>query len=150
VDDRVNLEAACCPHNGDADKAAFYLAEMKKCAFWKMTVSEDEGKVDTSDVGSKDFDVSAELRDGTMSLTVRGRLDTITAPNLLDFYERNKDQIQGVNVNCHDLDYISSAGLRVLVIMLKDCENGVTITEVNDSVRDILEQTGLDQILTIV
>jgi anti-anti-sigma factor len=134
----------------DADKAAVYSAEMKKCAFWKMTVSEDEGKVDTSDVGSKDFDVSAELRDGTMSLTVRGRLDTITAPNLLDFYERNKDQIQGVNVNCHDLDYISSAGLRVLVIMLKDCENGVTITEVNDSVRDILEQTGLDQILTIV
>ena len=134
----------------DADKAAVYSAEMKKCAFWKMTVSEDEGKVDTSDVGSKDFDVSAELRDGTMSLTVRGRLDTITAPNLLDFYERNKDQIQGVNVNCHDLDYISSAGLRVLVIMLKDCENGVTITEVNDSVRDILEQTGLDQILIIV
>jgi anti-anti-sigma factor len=85
-----------------------------------------------------------------MFLTVRGRLDTITAPNLLAFYEQNKDHIQGVNVNCHDLDYISSAGLRVLVIMLKDCENGVTITEVNDSVRDILEQTGLDQILTIV
>jgi anti-anti-sigma factor len=106
--------------------------------------------MDTSDVGSKNFDASAELRGGTMFLTVRGRLDTITAPGLLDFYERNKEHIQGVNVNCRDLDYISSAGLRVLLIMLKGCENGVTISDINGAVREIVEQTGLDQILTIV
>jgi anti-anti-sigma factor len=123
---------------------------MKKCAFWKMTVPEGENKVDTSDVGSKNFDVSAELRGATLFLTIRGRLDTITAPNLLALYERNKERVQGVNVNCHDLDYISSAGLRVLLIMLKGCENGVTISDINGAVREIVEQTGLDQILTIV
>lgn len=134
----------------DADKAAAYSAAMKKCAFWKMTVSESGSRMDTSDVRSKDFDASADLRDGTMFLTLKGRLDTITAPNLLAFYERNKAQIHGVHVNCHDLDYISSAGLRVLLIMQKGCEDGVMIAEINDVISEILEQTGFDQILTVV
>ena len=122
---------------------------MKKCAFWKMTVSESGSRMDTSDVRSKGFDASADLRDGTMFLNLKGRLDTITAPNLLAFYEKNKEKIRGVRVNCHDLDYISSAGLRVLLIMQKGCENGVTISEINDVISEILEQTGFDQILTV-
>ena len=134
----------------DADKAAAYLAGMKKCAFWKMTVSESGSKMDTSDVRSKDFDASADLRGGTMFLSLKGRLDTITAPDLLAFYERNKEQIHGVHVNCQDLDYISSAGLRVLLIMQKGCEDGVTIAEINDVISEILEQTGFDQILTVM
>jgi len=134
----------------EANKAAAYSAGMKKCAFWKMTVSESGSRMDTSDVGSKDFDASADLRDGIMFLTLKGRLDTMTAPNLLAFYEKNKEQIHGVHVNCRDLDYISSAGLRVLLIMRKGCENGVTIAEVNEVVNEILEQTGFDQVLTVV
>ena len=134
----------------DADKAAAYLAGMRKCAFWKMTVSESGSKMDTSDVRSKDFDASADLRGGTMFLSLKGRLDTITAPDLLAFYERNKEQIHGVHVNCRDLDYISSAGLRVLLIMQKGCEDGVTIAEINDVISEILEQTGFDQILTVM
>ena len=134
----------------EADKAAAYSAAMKKCAFWKMTVSESGSRMDTSNVGSKDFDASADLRDGTMFLNLKGRLDTITAPNLLAFYEKNKEKIRGVHVNCHDLDYISSAGLRVLLIMQKGCENGVTIAEINDVISEILEQTGFDQVLTVV
>ena len=122
---------------------------MKKCAFWKITVSESGSRMDTSEVGSKDFDASADLRDGTMFLSLKGHLDTITAPNLLAFYQKNKEQIRGVYVNCQDLDYISSAGLRVLLIMQKGSENGVTVTEINDVVREILEQTGFDQILTV-
>ena len=85
-----------------------------------------------------------------MFLNLKGRLDTITAPNLLAFYEKNKEKIRGVHVNCHDLDYISSAGLRVLLIMQKGCENGVTIAEINDVISEILEQTGFDQVLTVV
>ena len=134
----------------EADKADAYIAGMKKCAFWKMTVSENGSRMDTSDVGSKDFDASADLRDGTLFLTLKGRLDTISAPNLLAFYEKNKEQIHGVHVDCHDLDYISSAGLRVLLIMQKGCENGVMIAEINEVISEILEQTGFDQVLTVV
>ena len=134
----------------DADKAAAYSAAMKKCAFWKMTVSESGSRMDTSDIGSMDFDASAELRDGIMYLALKGRLDTMTAPNLLAFYEKNKEQIHGVHVNCRDLDYISSAGLRVLLIMHKGCKKGVAIAEINEVVREILEQTGFDQVLAVV
>ena len=134
----------------EADKADAYIAGMRKCAFWKMTVSENGSRMDTSDVGSKDFDASADLRDGTLFLTLKGRLDTISAPNLLAFYEKNKEQIHGVHVDCRDLDYISSAGLRVLLIMQKGCENGVMIAEINEVISEILEQTGFDQVLTVV
>ena len=55
-----------------------------------------------------------------------------------------------MHVDCHDLDYISSAGLRVLLIMQKGCENGVMIAEINEVISEILEQTGFDQVLTVV
>lgn len=134
----------------DEDKATIYKEGLKNCAFWKITVSEDGSKMDTSDVGSKDFDASAELRDGTMYLSLTGRLDTITAPNLLAFYQKYKDQVRGVYVDCNDLDYISSAGLRILLMMQKGSEEGVTVAGVNDTVREIMEQTGFDQVLTVV
>lgn len=133
----------------DPDKAAAYTVAMKKCAFWKMTLSESGSRMDTSDVGTKGFDASAELRDGTMFLTLKGRLDTMTAPNLLAFYEKNKEQVHGVHVDCRDLEYISSAGLRVLLIMQKGCENGVTVSGINEVITEILEQTGFDQVLNV-
>ena len=73
----------------------------------------------------------------------------ISAPKLLSFYEKHRDDICAVSVDCGKLDYISSAGLRVMLIMQKGCENGVTIAEINEVVTEILEQTGFDQILTI-
>ena len=123
---------------------------MKKCAFWKITLADRAKQLDTSDAGSSGFDVSANLDAGTLNMAFTGRLDTITAPNLLAFYQKYKEQIHGVHVNCHNLDYISSAGLRVLLIMQKGCENGVTIAEINDVISEILEQTGFDSILTVV
>ena len=50
-----------------------------------------------------------------------------------------------VRVDCHALDYISSAGLRVLLIMQK--QHGVKLAGVNSTVTEILETTGFDSIL---
>ena len=49
--------------------------------------------------------------------------------------------------DCASLDYISSAGLRVLMMMHRRCGMGVTIRNVNKTVQEILEQTGFDSIL---
>ena len=46
--------------------------------------------------------------------------------------------------------YISSAGLRVLLIMQKGTADGVKLGNVNDLVREILEQTGFDTLITVV
>ena len=57
--------------------------------------------------------------------------------------------IRAVRLDCAGLDYISSAGLRVLLMMYKslDDKSGFHMAGVNDAVREILETTGFDQFL---
>ena len=133
-----------------SEQAEEIRAALKQCAFWKISLADSATRLDTSAASSRDFSVTAELDNGTLALALAGRLDTITAPNLLAFYETHKDGIRAVSVNCEKLDYISSAGLRVLLIMQKGSAEGVTLAGVNDTVREILEQTGFDSVLTIL
>lgn len=131
------------------EQAEAYKAAMKQCAYWKVTLAGPVRALDTSDVASKAFDASTQLQDGTLLLRLTGRLDTMTAPNLLAFYEQNREAIQGVCVDCGELEYISSAGLRVLLIMQKGCADGVRLQKVNRLVTEILEQTGFDSVLAV-
>lgn len=84
-----------------------------------------------------------------LSLKLTGRLDTISAPDLLAFFEKtNTDHhTDTVSVDCSRLDYISSAGLRVLMIMHKACRHGVVLLNTNEVVKEILHQTGFDSAL---
>jgi anti-anti-sigma factor len=97
---------------------------------------------------TKGFHADASMQSGTLSLALTGRLDTITAPSLLSFFEKTKAEqaLEAVEVDCSRLEYISSAGLRVLLIMHKACTGGVSLHGENESVREILEQTGFDSI----
>lgn len=131
------------------EQAAAFVENMKKCAFWKITLADSTKQLDASDAGSRGFDVSANLDAGTLNMAFTGRLDTITAPNLLAFFEKQKDQVESVHIDCKNLEYISSAGLRVLLIMHKGCVGGVTLYGVNDDVKEILEQTGFDSVVNI-
>lgn len=131
------------------EQAEAYKAAMKQCAYWKVTLAGPVRALNTSDVASKAFDASAQIQDGTLLLRLTGRLDTMTAPNLLAFYEQNREAIQGVCVDCGELEYISSAGLRVLLIMQKGCADGVRLQKVNRLVTEIMEQTGFDSVLAV-
>ncbi len=59
-------------------------------------------------------------------------------------------KINAVSIDCTGLEYISSAGLRVILIMHKACTEGVTISGANNAIKEILSQTGFDSIITIV
>ena len=87
----------------------------------------------------------------TLFLSLQGRVDTLTAPDLLSLYreENKKHAYRSVKIDLRELDYISSAGLRVLLIMAKDRpENGsVTVTHLKPEIRAILESSGFDQML---
>ena len=90
------------------------------------------------------------LKDGT-TLTVKpdGRLDTATAPEL---DRRMKPEIEGMTdiiLDLEKVDYISSAGLRVLMIMYKSIQDKsrFEMTGVRPLVKEILESTGFDQFL---
>ena len=128
------------------EQAAAVCEGMKHCAFWKITPG--GAAVALPSTGTKGFHADASMQSGTLSLTLTGRLDTITAPSLLSFFEKTKaeEAVNAVEVDCSNLEYISSAGLRVLLIMHKACKGGVSLYGQNELVMEILEQTGFDSI----
>ncbi len=86
-----------------------------------------------------------------LTLALRGRLDTVTAPEL---EQALKDSLEGATSLTFDLaglDYISSAGLRVLLSAHKAMASrgGLKVTNVNEIVREVFEVTGFADILDI-
>ena len=124
---------------------------MKHCAFWKVTPGEASSVVELTPSESGGCAIHASVQDGTLSIALTGRLDTITAPTLLAFFDdaREKHSVEAVAIDCSSLEYISSAGLRVIVTMRKNCRGGVTLISPNELIVEILEQTGFAAVLTI-
>ena len=137
--------------NVTPDQAQTIKQNMQKCAFWKITVTDSAATVDTADLKSKSFDMKASVVNGTLNLCLKGRVDTLTAPKMLEMFERVKAEhkLSSAVIDCRELSYISSAGLRVLLIMKKECNEGVKLTGITPAVREILEQTAFDSILDI-
>lgn len=133
------------------EQAQAIKQNMQKCAYWKITVSDTGAEVDTADLRAEDFDMQASVTNDTLNLRLKGRVDTLTAPNMLALFERvaAEHKLSCVDIDCGELDYISSAGLRVLLIMKKECPDGVKLTGINQVVREILVQTGFDSVLDI-
>lgn len=85
-----------------------------------------------------------------LTIGLEGRLDTTTAPEL----EKEIKALDGVTDLAFDmaaLDYISSAGLRVLLAAQKmmNKQGSMVIRNANDDIKDIFEVTGFSDILTI-
>ncbi|MEE3468141.1 MAG: STAS domain-containing protein [Eubacterium sp.] len=127
-----------------------YKEAMTKCAYWKVTLADADAQ-GQADGDKADFDVKAQMSGGTLAMTLIGRVDTLTSPEVLSLFEElsAKETIQGVKIDCTSLEYISSAGLRVLLIMHKKCPDGVVLTSVNSLVSDILDQTGFADIFEV-
>ena len=87
----------------------------------------------------------------SFTLSVEGRLDTLTSPELEKEINELSASAEDLVVDFAKLEYISSAGLRVLLSAHKlfAKKGGMTITNVNETVLDIFEVTGFKDILTI-
>ena len=85
-----------------------------------------------------------------VTLTLEGRLDTITAPDL-EKEIVSLTEASSLELDFSKLDYISSAGLRVLLTAHKTFakKGGMIIKNVNETVLDIFEVTGFRDILSI-
>ena len=88
---------------------------------------------------------------GTMTVSVAGRLDTTTAPDLEKEFSQALPALQELTIDLKDLDYISSAGLRVLLSAHKTMarKGGMKIINVNDLVMEVFDVTGFVDILNI-
>lgn len=88
---------------------------------------------------------------GNLEIAVEGRLDTMTAPELEAELNQSMNGADSLVFDFSKLDYISSAGLRVLLSAHKAmiAKGGMTITNVNEVVQEVFEVTGFADILTI-
>ncbi len=80
-----------------------------------------------------------------------GRLDTVSAPELEAVIKNALPGLKSLTLDLAGLDYISSAGLRVLLAAQKtmNAQGEMRVIRVNKSIMDIFELTGFSEILTI-
>ena len=95
--------------------------------------------------------INKNIENGKASFALEGRLDTVTAPELEQALQDSLDGITELTLDFAGLEYISSAGLRVLLsaqkIMTK--QGQMKLIHVNETVMEIFEVTGFVSILNI-
>ena len=97
------------------------------------------------------LNIIKQIEDEKACFALEGRLDTITAP---DFEKELRDNLDGVKelvLDFSKLEYISSAGLRVLLAAQKimNVQGTMKVTHLNETISEIFEVPGFADILTI-
>lgn len=88
---------------------------------------------------------------GAMTIALEGRLDTTTAPELESEIKSALDGVTALTFDLAKLDYISSAGLRVLLLAQKTMnkQGKMKLIKASEIVREVFDVTGFSDILTI-
>ena len=86
---------------------------------------------------------------GSLTVALDGRLDTTSAPELESFLSNDCDGAESLVIDCENLSYISSAGLRVLLAAQKKTKGAMKLTKVCELVMEVFEMTGFADILVI-
>ena len=95
--------------------------------------------------------ITKTLKDTALSVALEGRLDTTSAPQLEAELRQDLNGITRLDLDFAALEYISSAGLRVLLAVQKVMrkQGEMVIYNVNETVMEVFEITGFIDILTI-
>ena len=93
--------------------------------------------------------INFNKNNGALNVALEGRLDTTTAPEFEKFLGENCVDVQALTLNCENLVYISSAGLRVLLATQKKMKGSMKLTNVCELVMEVFEMTGFADILVI-
>lgn len=97
------------------------------------------------------MNINKQVNGNVMNITLEGRLDTTTAPDLEKTLKDSLDGITELTLDLKGLDYISSAGLRVLLSAQKVMtgDKSMKLVNVGESIMEVFEVTGFSEILTI-
>ncbi len=95
--------------------------------------------------------ITKNVNGSNLEIALEGRLDTMTAPELETELKNSLEGIDSLTLDFSKLEYISSAGLRVLLSAHKTMspKGGMKVKNVNEIVREVLDVTGFSDILTI-
>ena len=126
----------------DAETLQRLKASYSKMIEWRLTAKKEAQAVQAD----LPFEVVSEFKDGVFSVSIQGRMDTLTAPELLKRFRELPEKAQAIDVDVAKMAYVSSAGLRVLLMMYKSLEDRsrFRLMNVSDDVKEILETTGFD------
>ena len=95
--------------------------------------------------------IQKEITNELLTVRIEGRLDTTTAPQLEESLKASMEDASRLVLDFAKLDYISSAGLRVLLSAQKvmNKRGGMIVRGANENVMEVFDVTGFSDILTI-
>ena len=96
--------------------------------------------------------INKELEGAKLTILLEGRLDTTTSPSLERELKQGLDSITELIFDFEKLEYISSAGLRILLAAQKvmNKQGSMVVKNVNEIIAEVFEVTGFSDILTIM
>ena len=97
------------------------------------------------------MEINKVIQDNNCTIALEGRLDTLTSPQLEEALKEVPEEITELVLDLKDLEYVSSAGLRVFLNAQKSMINKGTMVlkNVSEEIMEVLDMTGFTQILTI-
>ena len=97
------------------------------------------------------LNIKKSIQNGTAIFALEGRLDTITAPELETEIKNALPGLNELTLDLANLDYVSSAGLRVFLLAYKAmaAQGEMKVCNIKEEVMEVFEMTGLTDILTV-
>lgn len=99
------------------------------------------------------MEINKAISNQNVIITLKGRLDTMTAPQLDDEAKSTDfDEVETVTLNLKDLEYISSLGLRVILALYKNLKSkggNLKIVNVSNTIMELFSMTGMADYLDI-
>lgn len=98
------------------------------------------------------MEITKSKQNDALQVSVKGRLDTNTAPELEKSLADELNEVKELNLNLAELDYISSAGLRVILTLHKTMSGKgakLIVSHPKDEVMEVFDMTGFSSFLTI-
>ena len=97
------------------------------------------------------MELTKEAKGSALTISLDGRLDTTTAPQLEAEITGKLDGVTDLTIDMSKLVYVSSAGLRVLLKAQKlmNKQGKMTVKNANQEIKEIFEVTGFDELLNI-
>ena len=92
-------------------------------------------------------------KNGTeLTIQLSGELNTLTAPELSNLLNKELSGVQALTLDFAECDYVSSAGLRVLLAtfkQMKAVKGSMQLANVGENFKDVLKNTGLDAVFGV-
>ena len=123
---------------------------MKSFHIWKMTVAEEKKEVSLQTANG--MDIRYHRNGDTMQVVLEGRLDTLSAPELMEIMDRlsQEESFHQLVFDLENLEYLSSTGLRVFLMMAKRLgSDHLFVDNANALIREIFDTTGFSSVVTV-